>query len=208
MSTPPEEKSTKRSPSGAADSGPAQKPPHDSLGRGSDSPQIPKTSYELRIFQSLRRIIRAIEIHSQKLAQTHQITGPQLGCILAIGENGSLTTTKLAQTVFLSPSTVVGIVDRLEKKGLVARTRGLQDRRQVQIGLTESGKLLAQSAPSPLQDTLADALKGLPELEQVSITLALEKVVDLMEAGRIEAAPVLETGPLSSALPKKPPTGS
>jgi DNA-binding MarR family transcriptional regulator len=163
-----------------------------------ETPAVPDNSYELRVLQSLRRIIRAVEIHSKKLVHNHKITGPQLGCLAAIKENGPLTTTKLAHAVYLSPSTIVGIVDRLEEKNLVARQRGNKDRRQVQICLTESGEQLLDSAPSALQDTLAEALKKLPELEQVSITLALEKIVDLMEAGKIEASPVLETGSLSS----------
>jgi len=162
-----------------------------------ETPAVPDGSYELRVLQSLRRIIRAVEIHSKKLAHNYKITGPQLGCLSAIKENGPLTTTKLAQAVYLSPSTIVGIIDRLEEKGLVMRQRGNSDRRQVQICLTEGGEQLLDRAPSALQDTLAEALKRLPELEQVSISLALEKIVDLMEAGKIEASPVLETGSLS-----------
>lgn len=163
-----------------------------------ETPSVPAGSYELRVLQSLRRIIRAVEIHSKKLVHSHKITGPQLGCLAAIKENGPLTTTKLAKAVYLSPSTIVGIVDRLEEKALVIRQRGSKDRRQVQICLTEAGEQLLNKAPSALQDTLAEALKSLPELEQVSITLALEKIVDLMEAGKIEASPVLETGSLAS----------
>lgn len=161
-----------------------------------DAPPIPERNYELRILQSLRRIIRAIEIHSQKLSHEHQITGPQLGCLLAIKQHGALTTSRLAHTVFLSPSTVVGIVDRLEEKGLVVRLRDTRDRRQVHIDLTEAGSRLAVGAPSPLQQTLANGLRDLPALELISITLALDKLVNLMEAGEISAAPILETGPL------------
>ncbi len=163
------------------------------------APPIPEGNYELRILQSLRRIIRAIEIHSQHLSHAYQITGPQLGCILAIKQNGAMTPTRLARILYLSASTVVGIVDRLEEKGLLARIRSTADRRQVQICLTEAGALLAATAPSPLQETLSDSLKNLPPLEQVSITLALDKLVSLMEAGEISAAPILETGPLLPA---------
>lgn len=160
------------------------------------SPPIPTENYELRILQSLRRIIRAIETHSQALNQQHQVTGPQLACLLALRTEG-LTTTKLAQTVYLSPSTVVGIVDRLIDKGLVSRERGRQDRRQVLVALTESGAALIASAPSPLQQTLAAGLRQLPQAEQVGITQALETVVELMNARHIDAAPVLETGPIA-----------
>lgn len=145
-------------------------------------------------------------MHSKKLAHSHKITGPQLGCLAAIREHGPLTTTKLAQAVYLSPSTIVGIVDRLEEKNLVTRQRGSRDRRQVQVCLTAAGEQLLERAPSALQDTLAEALKSLPELEQVSITLALEKIVDLMEAGKIEASPVLETGSLSTSSPDSAPS--
>lgn len=164
-----------------------------------ETPSIPEGSYDLRILQALRRIIRAIEIHSHRLNQNHQITGPQLGCLLAVKQHGALTTTGLARTVFLSPSTVVGIVDRLEEKGLLTRLRSTDDRRQVQLCLTEEGHRLADHAPSPLQETLTDSLKTLPPLELVSITLALDKLVSLMEAGEISAAPILETGPLLSS---------
>jgi DNA-binding MarR family transcriptional regulator len=99
---------------------------------------------------------------------------------------------------------VVGIVDRLEEKGLVKRERGSRDRRQVQIALTAAGADLIAQAPSPLQQTLAAGLRQLPELEQVSITLALETLVELMNARSIDAAPLLETGPLHSPRRKPP----
>jgi len=160
-------------------------------------PQVPQQSYELRILQALRRIIRAVDIHSYKLASQYNITGPQLACLLAVQEQGPLTSAKLAKKVYLSPSTLVGIVDRLEEKGLVRRNRDSRDRRLVYITITSVGEQLVAAAPSLLQDTLANALVELPELEQVSITKALEKLVDLMEARHIGAAPVLETGSLN-----------
>lgn len=165
------------------------------------TPPIPAANYELRILQSLRRILRAVETHSQVLAQHHHVTGPQLACLLAIREHGALTTCRLAQAVFLSPSTVVGIVDRLTDKGLLTRERGRRDRRQVVVTLTEKGQALTENAPSPLQETFAVALRQIPELERVTITLALERVVDLMDARGIDAAPILEAGPLAGNRP-------
>ncbi|MDA3901845.1 MAG: MarR family transcriptional regulator [Desulfuromusa sp.] len=160
-------------------------------------PQVPKGSYDLRILQALRRIIRAVDIHSHKLSTQHKITGPQLACLTVVEEEGPSTSSNLAKRVYLSPSTVVGIIDRLEEKRLVERNRSRVDRRQVHISITPQGRQLIADAPSLLQDTLANALVELPEIEQVSITLALEKLVDLMEARHIGAAPLLETGSLN-----------
>ena len=160
-------------------------------------PQVPKGSYDLRILQALRRIIRAVDIHSHKLSTQHKVTGPQLACLMIIEEGGPLTSSNLAKKVYLSPSTLVGIIDRLEEKKLVERNRSSVDRRQVHISITPTGEALIAAAPSLLQDTLANGLVELPEIEQVSITMSLEKLVDLMEARHIGAAPLLETGSLN-----------
>jgi len=160
--------------------------------------EVPRQSYELRILQCLRRIIRAVDIHSSKLATQHKITGPQLGCLLALRESGPITSARLAKQVYLSPSTIVGIIDRLEEKGLVQRKRDEKDRRLIHIIITSAAERLIAAAPSLLQDTLAKGLVELPEAEQIAITSALEKLVELMEAGDLGAAPILETGPLSS----------
>ncbi len=142
---------------------------------------VPENTYQLRIFRSLRQIIRAIELHSRKLDTCHQITGPQLVCLTALKEDSSLSVKKMAQIACLSPSTIVGIVDRLEDKGLVRRVRSTLDRRSVTITATEKGRQFLASTPSPVQESLEMALQKLPELEQVAIALAFEKVVDLMK---------------------------
>jgi DNA-binding MarR family transcriptional regulator len=169
------------------------------------SPGVPKTRYDLRILRGLRQIIRAIDIHSRKLAAKHHVTGPQLCCLMTIAENGPTTATAIAQDVYLSASTVVGILDRLQEKGLVQRERDSKDRRLVFVTVTEKGRELVASAPSPLQDKLAEALKDLPELEQTTIALSLDRIVELMEARVLPAAPLLETGSIEQVAEGKVP---
>ena len=149
---------------------------------------------DLRILRALRRIIQAVDIHSRKLASQYQITGPQLVTLLCVVEQGPLTTTEIGRHVHLSNSTVVGILDRLEAKELVRRERSTRDRRLVHVDATDKARELAASAPSPLQDVFADALHRLPELEQTAIALSLERIVELMEAKHINAAPILDLG--------------
>lgn len=153
-------------------------------------------AYRGRTLRAIRRIIRSVDIYSSKLSMDSGVTVPQLSCLLRVVEAGPLSLKKLADEVNLSPSTVVGIVDRLEKKGLVRRERSTRDRRQVMICSTEEGRIVASRSPSPLQDRLAAALDGLPELERAAIALSLERIVDLMEIGQVDAAPILDTGVL------------
>jgi len=162
---------------------------------GTKAPSLPDSRYDLKILQSLRRIIRAVDIHSHKLVSRYKLTTPQLVCLLAVAQKPDKSTTisELARLVYLSPSTVVGILDRLESKKLIRRKRDSHDRRIVNITATIEGIELAEQAPSPLQDSLADGLKKLPTTEQETISSALQRIVDLMEAGDIDAAPILET---------------
>lgn len=155
---------------------------------------LPPVRNDLRILKALRQIIRAIDIHSRKLVTNHKITVPQLVCLLTIIENESITVTEIGQKVYLSASTVIGILDRLEKNGLIQRERDTKDRRLVNVIATPKGYKVAATAPSPLQETFAKAIKDLPEDEQLGIVLSLEQIVELMGAQEIVAPPILEAG--------------
>lgn len=162
--------------------------------------------YDLRILRALRRITRSIALHSRQLAACSHITAPQLICLRTIlGSKDPLTATAISREMHVSPSTVVGILDRLEDKGLIRRERGREDRRIVFVTATDAGALLAAEAPSPLQKKLADSLNALPELEQATITLSLERIVDLMEEG---GTPPEQLGDLGSPILEVPTHGA
>ncbi len=161
---------------------------------GSSMPAIEDERHDLKILQNLRKIIRSVDIHSRKLSMQHDITAPQLITLLAIAEHGPLTIASISKEVHLSASTLVGIIDRLEAKKYVERKRSEEDRRQVLIYVTKLGNKFVTQAPSPLQETLAAALSELTPLEQSTISLSLQRIVELMEAKELDAAPILETG--------------
>lgn len=69
--------------------------------------------------------------------QREELTGPQLFILRELFQKEPRKLGDLAQSVQLSNSTVSGIVDRLERSGMVARRRDEQDRRVVWIGTTE-----------------------------------------------------------------------
>jgi DNA-binding MarR family transcriptional regulator len=144
--------------------------------------------YGIGVLKSLRRIIRAVDIHSKKLNQEHKITAPQMICLYSLQKHGVMTQSEMAKDVDLGMSTVNGITDRLEAKGWIIRERDAKDRRKVFLKLTEKGIIQANEAPALLQDKLSNALKALPELEQAAIALSLERIVELMGAGHLEAS--------------------
>ena len=69
-------------------------------------------------------------LDSRQLAAKHQITAPQLVSLMAIVEMEPTTAIEVARRVYLGASTMVGVTDRLEAKGLIQRERDSKDRRQ------------------------------------------------------------------------------
>jgi DNA-binding MarR family transcriptional regulator len=135
---------------------------------------------DLQIIMRLRQIIREMSRHSKTLQEKYKITVPQLICLQEIYEHGPISLGALTKIVFLNNSTVTGIVDRLENRGFVQRTRISKDRRQVHAEITEEGIRFIQKAPPPLQENF---FKRLEELEEEKVTLilwSLEMLVDML----------------------------
>jgi len=174
-------------------------------GKPPDGDQQGQHTVELRILTAIRRIIRSIDIYSRRLNREYKLTTPQLICLTTLQDRGRLMITELSHQVNLSASTVNGIIDRLEKKGLVRRRRSETDRRRVYAELTDTGLGLTGQAPPLLQESLASGLASLPLLEQTAIALSLERVVKLMGAEEVDASPNLltETDPAATDANQK-----
>ncbi len=154
------------------------------------------SAFNLWIFRSLRRIMRAVDVYSRKLATEFKITSPQLLCLQTLHDDGPLTTSALAKLIHLSNSTTVGILDRLEQKGWVQRERSTRDRRIVLVYITEAGEMALENSPSLLQGRLARGLASMPEKDQLAIAQSLEYICEMLEMTQDDTAPLLETGPI------------
>lgn len=148
---------------------------------------------------SLRRIIQAIDLHSRQLVRQHGITTPQLLILKQIESEGTLTVSQLAKQISLKQTTVTDILNRLEKKDLIRRTRDARDRRKVLIEGTEIGRKLLDAAPSPMQETFQEKFEDLPPWQQSMILTSLQLLDSLMVDKKISAAPILSTGALTDS---------
>jgi len=149
---------------------------------------------EDRIVAAIRRIIRAVDLHSRRLVEEHGLTGPQLAVLREVERFGTVSLSVLARAVHLSQPTVTGIVDRLERRGFVARTRDSRDRRAVNLAVTPAGGDLLHRAPSLLQDRFRRELAKLRDWEQNQTLATLQRIAEMMEAESIDASPMLIAG--------------
>lgn len=152
------------------------------------------------IVDNIRRVFQVVTEHSKMAEKQTGITGPQLWAIKTIAEHAPIKGVDLARRMYLHPATVVGILDRLEARGLVLRVRSRVDRRVVEVELTDQGKVLAASAPDVAQGMLVKGLETLPQENLLKISVGLEELVRLL--GAQEIAPRLMRSPEVN-LPKK-----
>lgn len=70
-----------------------------------------------------------------------------LRMLIALSQRGPMTLTALAGVVGLTPAAMTCSIDRLERKELVRRTRGL-DRRAIPVAITDSGRATVKAITS------------------------------------------------------------
>lgn len=146
-----------------------------------------------QILSALRRVMRAVDLHSRQLVQSHGLTGPQALVLKAVGHR-SLSAGALAEQVNLSQGTVTDILNRLEQRGLVSRVRSETDRRRVMVQLSEAGRRCLASSPPLLQERFASRFRELEQWEQTQLLASLQRIAAMMDADDIDAAPVLSLG--------------
>jgi DNA-binding MarR family transcriptional regulator len=146
------------------------------------------------ILISLRRIMRAADLHSQKLMKESGLTAPQLLVMQAIEKEGRPSTSLLARSIAVSQATMTRIIDRLERAGLVRREKSSTDKRVVNISLTDAGTAKLESAPEPLQEEFLREFRKLEDWEQQMLKSSLLRIAKMMDAEDIDAAPILQAG--------------
>ncbi|WP_298626309.1 MarR family winged helix-turn-helix transcriptional regulator [uncultured Legionella sp.] len=134
-----------------------------------------------KIIFALRKIMQHMDNHSRRLNKHYGLTVPQILSLYEIYEKKMLTLSELSKNIYLSTSTLVGVIDRLEEKGLVQRVRDVKDRRNIFISISEKGKKFVCSSPYLLHNQLDDNLKMLDEDVQIALGRSLDVLVTILE---------------------------
>ncbi len=148
------------------------------------------------LLSSIRRIIRAVDVHSKDLLKQYGLTGPQLILLKEIGRSQLISVSDLARKVSLSQATVTNIVVRLEQQGYLKRRKGEGDKRKVYVDISEKTRKIIDSNPSLLQLTFVKKFQNLAEWEQSLLLSSLQRVASMMDAQNLDAAPHLFSDPL------------
>jgi DNA-binding MarR family transcriptional regulator len=111
-----------------------------------------------------------------RVSAEHDLSLTQLR-VLAILRGRRLRMTALAEHLGLEKSTLSGLVDRAERRGLLERAPSVQDRRSVEVFLTPAGVTLAERGGAQVREWLADTVDDLSPAEQRRLQALLEKLL-------------------------------
>lgn len=166
-----------------------------------EAAQRPNNNEFEQVLKAIRRVIRATDLHSRHVTKMSGLTSSQLILLKVVRDNNLSTISELASSISLSQATLTSILDRLEASGLVTRERSEQDKRKISVRLTDAGSAMLDMAPEPLQDTFIRQFGALQGWERSMILASLQRVAQMMDAGGIDASPLLDVGSLDrSAL--------
>jgi DNA-binding MarR family transcriptional regulator len=148
------------------------------------------------VLSAIRRITRAIDLHSKRLVKSSGLTVPQLIVLQSIRRQGRVAIGQIASDVSLSQGTVTAILDRLSASGLVQRERSGDDKRVVLTSLTEAGLRKLEESPELMQAGFVREFEKLESWERHMLVASLERIAALLHADDLDASPILTVGDL------------
>lgn len=145
------------------------------------------------ILIKIRKIVRSINLESKRIQKEYGVSIPQILCLNYLHESPNYQAGQgdIKKFMNLNSSTVSGIINRLESKGLVARLPKTGDKRVVTIALTSNGDKLLSKIPALLHEQLSEKLARLDESTLEGIQVSLQLLVELLEIDALEASPLI-----------------
>lgn len=135
----------------------------------------------MSIVKLLKRVMDSIKHNIECEFKEMNLTGPQGMLMGILTKDGEMKISELSKKMGLSNSTVSGIIDRMERDGFVERTRSKEDRRVVNVKVTDHFKEKSKSKFSNIENKIDNLINDATEeeIEKIYVGLyTLKKVLD------------------------------
>jgi DNA-binding MarR family transcriptional regulator len=155
----------------------------------------------LRIVWELNHLLQSA---SKRMARTLGITGPQRLALRMLEREPGMATLRLSELLHLHPSTITGVLDRLERQRLVLREDHPRDGRSTRLRLTPRGRrLVVRGTEGTIEAAVGSALRALPSPTVEAARGALRVVCAALE--RAAEGPALPTARRTTARTRRQP---
>ncbi len=136
---------------------------------------------DLKTARALQLLARALNRLGRERARAGEITPQQAEALQLVAERGSMSTSAIALTLGIDPSTASRNLGGLERCGYVVRRRGTDDARQTDVRLTPRGKRTAEAVSVEWSAACAHLIDRVPRAERQRIIDAIESLARVLE---------------------------
>jgi DNA-binding MarR family transcriptional regulator len=130
----------------------------------------------LRFMQRMWDLAHALDVRSKRMARSLGVTGPQRLVIRVLGRSPASSARDISLTLGMHPSTLTGILRRLEQQGMLERKADDVDRRRMRFRLTRNGIAIDRERRGTVEAAVRRALARADDLT-VQRTLAMFEIL-------------------------------
>lgn len=132
----------------------------------------------LQFMQRMWDFVHALDVRSKRMSKLIGVTGPQRLVIRIVGQRPGQTASEIAMILGKHPSTLTGVLARLEARDLIKREIDPEDRRRARFTLTVGGKKINQLNKGTVE---AATRRALNRVSPTSINTTLDVVGKLCD---------------------------
>ena len=135
----------------------------------------------LDTLKKFRIVIRSAQRHSAWVEKQCGVSGAQLWVMQELHEHSGLRVGEIARRMAIHQTTASNLLDSLERRGYVVKTRDRDDQRVVKLALSDQGAELLLRAPAPARGLLTEALRKLDAPDLLKLNEGLQALLECMD---------------------------
>ena len=140
------------------------------------------------MLRQFRIVFNTVRSHFQQIERQSGLGGAQLWTLSILAQRPGIGIGELADAMDVHQSTASNLVRVLVRKGLAVSNRDVDDRRAVNLTVSEAGRAILAVAPGPFAGVLPDALARLDEQTLAQLTAGLSVLIDRLNVEEVDTA--------------------
>lgn len=146
--------------------------------------KTPRLGEVLEFMKLLWAVDHGLQSTSKRMEAKMGVTGPQRLVIRIVGRYPGISAGRLAEVLQLHPSTLTGVLKRLQERGIIERRVDPNDARRALLGLTEHGRELDSRRAGTVEAAVRQTLKAIPQRKLEAAQDVLTALAAALQPGR------------------------
>jgi DNA-binding MarR family transcriptional regulator len=136
---------------------------------------------EMQLVELLRRINKEISKRLVPIFREQKLSIVEISVLMRMNRRPACRASELATMIGIPSSTVTGILDRLERRGLIERRHDPNDRRSILITETQKTKDFVADLMTSMEDMLREAFRSMPDSRTQRLIEDLRFILEALE---------------------------